>query len=129
MALPCALLVQFLQVISGEKAVPSGREPVRMSCQLGLSQSSQPSKLLAARYIDLVSSEREPRDIPGVQVGGDPPMNVLDAKSSSNILECTRHAFRYCLAKVLHLFTERLLLRLHEVGLNLPEGLDILGLG
>src|SRR6516225_9323447 len=85
-------------VFSGGQAVPSGREPVRMSCQLGLSQSSQPSKLLAARYIDLVSSEREPRDIPGVQVGGAPPMNVLDVKSSSNILECTRHTFRYCLA-------------------------------
>ena len=44
-------------------------------------------------------------------------------------LECARHAFRHCLAKVLHLFTERLPLRLHEIGLNLPEGLDILGFG
>ena len=52
---------------------------------------------------------------------------ALDAKSSSNILECTRHIFRYCLAKVFHLFTENLPLRLHEVGLNQPEGLDILG--
>ena len=61
--------------------------------------------------------------------GRQPARPQLGAKSSSNILECTRHAFRYCLAKVLHLFTERLPLRLHEVGLNLPEGLDILGLG
>jgi len=96
-ALRTARPIQVMS-FSGGKAVSSGRQPVRMSCQLGLSQSSQPSKLLAARYIDLVSSEREPRDIPGVQVGGDPPMNVLDAKSSSNILECTRHTFRYCLA-------------------------------
>ena len=55
--------------------------------------------------------------------------NWLDAKSSSNILECTRHTFRYCLAKVFHLFTEYLPLRLHEIGLNEPEGLDILGFG
>jgi hypothetical protein len=39
MAEPSLLLVQALQVVSvdGEKAVPSAREPVRMSCSLRLS--------------------------------------------------------------------------------------------
>ena len=61
--------------------------------------------------------------------GRQPARPQLGAKSSSNILECTRHTTRCYLARIFHLFTERLPLRLHEVGLNLPEGLDILGLG
>jgi len=61
--------------------------------------------------------------------GRQPARPQLGAKSSSNILECTRHTTRCYLARIFHLFTEHLPLRLHEIDLNPPETLAILGFG